>query len=525
LLIIIILLIASLLNIHEGGTTTRWIVEVKSNEIQCLDSWYAKMGLDKKGYLKKRLPIENWFVIEIPQSFENSLASLSCIQTISLDHLLRKNDNIPNDQYFPSQSDMYLIGVTAAWDISTGGLIQKGDTIVVAIIDDGSEINHEDLVNNIWHNNAEIPNDGIDNDNNGYVDYYGINITKGNDNHAATHHGTSVCGIIGAIGNNERGVCGINRNIKIMTISYDFHISELVEAYQYVVDMRKKYNDSNGNEGAFVVAVNLSAGIDYQFEENYPIWCSMYDKLGIEGVLSVCSVPNNNHSVDEDGGLPALCSSPFTIIVTNVTPEDKLQEKAAYGRVNVDIGAPGELSLTTDTSNSYNYFNGTSAAVPHVTGAVALLYSLSCDELFTFNNRNADIAIKIKNAILASGTPNQSLYGKTLSGNRLQVDAAAQQLLNECQHEYKSKIDIRFISPNPVLANIIKFYFEVLGDASDIYFEMYNINGGLTQSSRINLEDIYKGYISVNASSLPAGLYLIVFGNKNQKEFAKVVVN
>lgn len=69
----------------------------------------------------------------------------------------------------------------------------------------------------------------------------------------------------------------------------------------------------------------------------------MYDKLGEVGVLPVCTVANISQSVDIIGDLPALCSSPYTIIVTNVNPEDEIMDNAGYGRISVDIGAPGKM--------------------------------------------------------------------------------------------------------------------------------------------------------------------------------------
>lgn len=499
---------------------------MKSQDSSCLEEWWNEFGLEKYKYLKKKLPVENWFVVETPENLSNSLKQLPCIQSILVDEVLKNYSTIPDDPEFPNQTDMDLIGMPAAWDISTGGFTARGDTIVVASIDDGFQVHHEDIEDNLWHNPREIPQDGIDNDNNGYIDdYFGVNITTGKDNHPILSHGTSVSGIIGAKGNNGKGTCGINWNVKIMLISYDHHISSLVEAYQYVLEMRKKYNHTHGKEGAFVVAVNLSSGIEFGKAENFPLWCSMYDKLGAEGILSVCSASNDHHNVERDGDLPARCISPYTIIVTNVNSQDQLMENAAYGRISVDLGAPGEHSLTTDTSNTYNYFRGTSAAAPHVTGTVGLLYSVVCSTFFDSLDANpGSVATKIKNLILSTASPNPSLNGITLSGKRLQADAAMQTLLGTCGGNIQNKAFIRFISPNPAGSGKTKLFFEILGTNSKIYLEIYSLNGVQIQNSILNPEELIQGFITINTKDLPAGLYFVTLRDENNIQTTKIIV-
>ncbi|HEY3386223.1 MAG TPA: S8 family serine peptidase, partial [Saprospiraceae bacterium] len=417
------------------------MIELNTEDTQCIDDWWSSQEFEGKPYLKKKLTVENWYVIVIPETSSDNLKKLSCIRNITPDAILENHSTIPNDPEFGSQTDMNLIGMPEAWDLATGGLTIYGDTIVIAVIDDGFQLDHEDLVGNLWHNPQEIAEDGIDNDENGYIDdYYALNTTTGNDNHSVLRHGTSVSGIIGASGNNAIGVSGVNWNVKLMLISYDYHVSGLAEAYQYVVDMRKRYNETKGKEGAFVVAVNLSSGVAFGKPENYPIWCSMYDKLGAEGVLGVCSTSNWSHNADTNGDLPALCPSAYTIIVTNVSPDDELMDNAGYGRLSVDLGAPGEKTWTTDINNSYSYFSGTSAAAPHVAGTVALMYSAACQSFFDSLETNpTSIALRVKNLILTSGTPNATLEGITLSGKRLQTDAALEALNSACEGTHQPK--------------------------------------------------------------------------------------
>src|SRR5690606_35239994 len=97
--------------------------------------------------------------------------------------------------------DMTLIGAPEAWDITTGGLSPANDTIVVAVLEKGALLSHPDLAPNRWHNWAEIPGNGLDDDNNGYVDDFGgWDARNGGDNTGTNNHGTAVNGIIGARG-------------------------------------------------------------------------------------------------------------------------------------------------------------------------------------------------------------------------------------------------------------------------------------------------------------------------------------
>ncbi len=504
----------------------RWLIELKSKDSQCLDDWWITNGLDKTHFLKKKLPIDNWMVVEIPTRNSNSLSKLPCIQQILVNQKLENRNTIPNDPDYIEQNDMELIGMPAAWDISTGGLTAKGDTIVVATIDDGFQTDHEDLIENLWHNRNEIPNDGIDNDHNGYIDdYTGVNITTGRDNHPVLHHGTSVSGIMGAKGNNVKGTCGVNWNVKIMLISYNHNVSELVEGYQYILDMRKRYRETKGKEGAFVVAVNLSSGIDYAVPKNWPIWCSMYDKLGEEGILSICSGPNNNHNVDREGDMPTRCISPYMITVTNISPSDVIVDNAGYGRISIDLGAPGENSLTTDISNSYNFFSGTSAAAPHVAGTVALMYSTPCASFLDgVGSDPASVATRVKNIILSSATFNKSLQGITLTGKRLQTDAALRATLAQCENKIEQEISIRFIAPNPVGTDFTKIYFEVSGDTSSASLDIYSLNGTLVNTFPISQEEFLQGYIAFDTRPFAGGLYLLTLRNKKSFTTAKLFI-
>jgi len=115
----------------------------------------------------------------------------------------------PNDPSYAQQWGLETINAPDVWAFTTGGTNFFGDTIVIANLE-GSDVFHEDLKDNVWRNWADIPNDGLDNDGNGYFDdHFGVNITTQTDIHDPTSHGTSVAGILSAKGNNGIGVTGV----------------------------------------------------------------------------------------------------------------------------------------------------------------------------------------------------------------------------------------------------------------------------------------------------------------------------
>ena len=415
----------------------------------------------------------------------------------------------PNDNLFTTQWNLELIEIQKAWDISTGGLSPNGDTIVIAVLDSGCDIDHIDLEENIWTNKMEIPNDDIDNDGNGYVDdYLGLNLDTGDDRHRSDNHGTPVTGIIGAVGNNEEGLTGINWNVKLMILSNVRTVSEIIEAYEYVIDQRNKYDESNGAEGAYVVATNFSAGIANRFPPDFPAWCGMFDALGEAGILNVCSTTNANTNVDEEGDLPTLCPSPYLITVTNTNERDEKVIAAGFGAEHVDLGAPGENAPSTYRNNQYQNFNGTSSAAPHVSGVIGLIYGAQgCNKFANLlKDHKSNAALLAKELILNFADSIPSLEGKTVSGGRLNAFKALTGIDLFCNNNNQDLILLK-VYPNPA-DRVLNVEYQT-PVSNDVNLIIYNMLGQRVYTSTLPRALLDTSLVSIDIGYFSAGTYIL----------------
>lgn len=371
------------------------------------------------------------------------------IAIAQFNHLVEPRSTVPDDPQFDQLWYFLNVGQSGgtinedldadlAWDIAKGGVTASGDTIVVCVVDDGFSLTHADFAGNVWVNRGETPGNGKDDDGNGYIDdYRGWNFLRNNDNISNNgNHGTEVAGIIGARGNNGIGMTGVNWNVKLMIVGGDNTPgteAQVIAAYSYPLTMRKRYNNSNGGQGAFVVATNSSWGSPNTFARDAPLWCAMYDSLGAQGILNVGATANTNVNVDEKGDLPSTCPSDYLIVVTNINSKGVLVQEAGYGIQNVDIATFGENVWTTKKPDNYGYVTGTSFAAPQVTGAIGLLYSVPCAgfaALYKSDPKTA--AILMRQYILQGITPKGGLANFVATGGRLNLFAAVQQLTSSC---------------------------------------------------------------------------------------------
>ncbi|PIW36689.1 MAG: hypothetical protein COW24_03955 [Candidatus Kerfeldbacteria bacterium CG15_BIG_FIL_POST_REV_8_21_14_020_45_12] len=316
------------------------------------------------------------------ESYVEQLAGDASILTVERE-VIRRATATPSDAKYAFQwhhyQDDVSISSETAWDTQAGS-----SEVVVAVIDSGVDLDHEDIADNIWVNEGEVVGNGIDDDGNGYVDdVNGYDFVDGNGDptpspngsndddyngvDSGTTHGTHVAGIIGGVGNNSIGVAGVNWQVSIMAVQVlddegaggDAEISEGIE---YAVDNGASI--INLSLGGFGTTSALESAVAYAVSH---------------GVLVVSALGNNGLSVNDLGFYPACYDD--VIGVTSVGYDGEASYFTNYGTDCADIAAPGENIYSTlytddptnDFTTDYGYMSGTSMATPVVVGVAALL--------------------------------------------------------------------------------------------------------------------------------------------------------
>lgn len=430
--------------------------------------------------------------------------------------------NRPNDERFGQQWDMEVTEAEKAWEITTGGSTTAGTPIVVAIMDSGFEIGHEDLNANLWHNPAEILGDGIDNDNNGYTDDdMGWDYFSDSPMIANGPHGTGCAGIIGAAGNNGIGVSGINWDIQMMLFSFS-SVADLISAYEYAIDQRMRFNESNGQDGAFVVATNNSFGQSRIRCEQQPLWGAMYDLMGEVGILSSAGVANERYNVDISGDMPASCPSDYLLISCNTDENDNLADSSAFGEIAVDIGSPGEETITTRRPNTYGSFSLNSAATPHVTGAIALLYSAPCEGLeMSAIQQPSATALQVKEMITSGVDLIPSLTFRTQTGGRLNLFKALKQLEESCSNTL-GDLQLSKLYPNPGQEMITAEF--LTPENGTYYADLYNALGQLVIREKVEVGAVGIRTFELDVTNYSPGFYFLRFGQGDNWVVKQVAV-
>jgi len=294
-----------------------------------------------------------------------------------------------------------------AWSVSKGSR-----NIVVAVIDTGADIRHEDLEGNIWTNPGETGIDnkgrdkatnGVDDDGNGLIDdVHGWNFVSNNgiltDNHG---HGTHIAGIIGAKAGNNKGISGIAPDVSLMILKYydpkipgGDNLKNTIAAIHYAVD-----------KGANIINYS-GGGTEYSQEEKNAIM-----EAEKKGILFVAAAGNERSNSDQYKYYPADYGLSNIISVTAIDPSTEVLSSSNYGTETVDLAAPGQNILSCLPGNAYGYMTGTSQATAFVSGAAVLVMA----------RRGAYKAVDIKKYILSTGDAVASLTNKTRTSRQLNL--------------------------------------------------------------------------------------------------------
>jgi len=308
----------------------------------------------------------------------------------------------PNDSQYGALYGMTKISAPLAWDISTGSA-----SSVVAIIDTGIEYTHPDLVDNIATNTKEIPNNGVDDDANGYIDdYYGYDFVNNDSNPIDDHfHGTHCAGTIGAKGNNARGVAGVNWTVKLMPVkvldaSGSGTLASVAAGMNYAV-----------KRGVKILSMSLGTTAYSATLENAVINARNY------GALVVAAAGNSTVDTDLYPHYPSALPEDNVISIAASTSTDALAYFSNYGATTVDLAAPGESILSTYIGGQYAYASGTSMATPHVAGMAALLLAVNPSLSYS----------SIKSILIGTADPVAAMSGKLVAGGRANLYKAVLQ--------------------------------------------------------------------------------------------------
>lgn len=287
------------------------------------------------------------------------------------------------------------IGMEKAWDIQTGS-----KNVVVAVIDTGVDYKNENIVDNMWVNEAEkngLP--GVDDDNNGFVDdVYGYDFANNDGDPMDDHgHGTHCSGTIGASGNDGKGIVGVNWNVRIMAVKF-------------------LGVDGGTTEGAI-------AGIDYATKMGADIMSNSWggggesealkeaiQRANDAGILFLAAAGNNGTNNDEMAFYPANYDVANLISVAAVDNSGQLADFSCYGPTKVHVAAPGVAVLSSILDSKMDYWSGTSMATPHVSGVAALVLAnepdLTVAELRERLLKTSQPMFTLKNMITTGGMIN-----------------------------------------------------------------------------------------------------------------------
>lgn len=321
-------------------------------------------------------------------------------------------NRLPNDPLFAEQWALQNLGQNGGKEAADIGAVKAwmktngSEDVVVAVLDTGVDYTHKDLVENMWIRPNEVPQ-YMDSDLGVFDDLHGFDGTSDADPMDGNGHGTHCAGIIGAEGDNDEGIAGVNWKVKIMPLKFlgrgGFGTTkDAIEAINYAVDRKQN--------GVNVRVISASWG------------STMYSKAledairaaGEQGILFVAAAGNASTDNDKRPHYPSNYDLPNVISVAALDRNDSLASFSNFGAKTVHIAAPGKDIVSSWLSNAYREASGTSMATPQVSGVAALVIAA-----------DPDISMEdLRERLLNSVDKIEALAGKVSSGGRLNAAKA-----------------------------------------------------------------------------------------------------
>jgi subtilisin family serine protease len=293
------------------------------------------------------------------------------------------------------------IDAVRAWDTTTGSR-----DVIVAVIDTGIRYTHQELIGQMWSNPNEIPGNGVDDDNDGYIDnVHGVDtVNFDGDPMDDNGHGTHCAGTIGAAANDGNAHVGVAWEVSLMACKF---LS--ADGWGYTSGAIAGIDFAVAN-GARILSNSWGGGGESQ---------SLYDAIvraREAGVVFLAAAGNSGVDTDSQPHYPSSYDLENIIAVSAIDRNGQLASWSNYGKNTVDVGAPGVdiFSSVSDSDSSYAYYSGTSMATPHVAGVVALMLA---------NNGGLSV-VEAKAQLLSTSIPLDSLEGRTVSGGLVNAAAA-----------------------------------------------------------------------------------------------------
>ena len=273
---------------------------------------------------------------------------------------LAQDTRVPNDSLYSQQTFFPLIKAPEAWQLTRG---EQG-SLVIAVIDGGTQIIHPDLSANIWTNVNEIPGNDVDDDHNGYTDdVYGWNFADNSGNPTGlpatplnANHGTHTGGLISAVTDNHRGTAGTSWNARLMAVNTSDPVTDNTIRFGYEGIWYAATN------GASVISCSWGRGGGAsQFEQE------VIDSTTALGAVVVAAAGNGSSN---QSFYPASYNHVFSVAAT-----DNSDKKASFSNfgTTVDVSSPGTSILSTYNFGNYGIASGTSMACPIAAGIVGLV--------------------------------------------------------------------------------------------------------------------------------------------------------